>query len=652
MPHGQQNRAQQVGTGFAVEALQGDVVAAWCQACHGTDQGPGTKGGHHHTQRPGQGQHAAGHHQQQQRQRRRRHQRTAQVVQHLPTVDIGQRQAPAASQERQQLPVAACPAVQPRRGDVGVIRGVLDERDFTERGAAGQRAFEQVVAQHLAFGQAQRQRGVHGLNVQQALAGEAALAEQVLVDLGAGCTVGVQAALAVEQRVVAGGRVLRRQWRFNARLQDAVAADDAAHARIPARLIHRVRRHAHQRAQTARWHLGVGVECHEVTCARRGPRQRAQIDKGPVAGLHQRPHQLFELATLAFPTDPALFAFAEAALTVQQQKTRRIGRCFVLCVQRLHALLRRTQQGGVVRLHLGLGISVVTEQRKLRMALGVGQRVLLKLGQQRQQRGRCAQHHGHHHQGAVVGADATRERQSRQAHRRHRFTHQPVDHRHHGFADGPCRQHAGHHQQPQRRSAVGTLQDRPQAQGREQRHAHQVKRRHPVPEDRRAPPGQTTRAQLKPAAQFVFTLTTPPVRGCAARVVGCTRNSRRVCGGRVCGRRGCGGRGCGGRQRQQFVGHIGLGQVTGPRQLFDGMQRGVLRCGVFFGMNRAARQDRHHRTALGHQGLPVRSFQLPQGGDGIADALLVFGGFVLQTGQHGTRVRDAGVQPVAQRVLR
>ena len=81
-------------------------------------------------------------------------------------------------------------------------RRVLDQRDVGHRGAARQRAFEQVVAQHLALGQAAGQHRVHRLHVEQALAGEGAFAEQVLVDLGAGGAVRVDAALPGKQPVV------------------------------------------------------------------------------------------------------------------------------------------------------------------------------------------------------------------------------------------------------------------------------------------------------------------------------------------------------------------------------------------------------------------------------------------------------------------
>ena len=104
------------------------------------------------------------------------------------------RQRLACAQERQQLPVAARPAVHARGGDVGVERLVLDHGDVGDRGAARDRAFEQVVAQHAALGQPAAEHGVHRLHVQQALAGEGAFAEDVLVDLGARRAVGVDAA--------------------------------------------------------------------------------------------------------------------------------------------------------------------------------------------------------------------------------------------------------------------------------------------------------------------------------------------------------------------------------------------------------------------------------------------------------------------------
>ena len=207
VPGREQQGAQKVGPGFTVEALHGDVVAAGRQAGDGADQWPGAEGRCHDAQGPQQRQHAGGHHQEQQQQRGWRHQGTAQVVHQLPAVNGGQRQAASAHQKGQQLPVATGPAVQARGRHVGMMRRVFHQGDFADCRTTCQRTFEQVVAEHLTFGQAQRQCTVHGLHIQQALAGEAAFAEQVLVDLGTGGAVRVQAAVAVEEHVVAGGRL-------------------------------------------------------------------------------------------------------------------------------------------------------------------------------------------------------------------------------------------------------------------------------------------------------------------------------------------------------------------------------------------------------------------------------------------------------------
>ena len=109
---------------------------------------------------------------------------------------------------------------------------------------------------------------MHGVHLQQPLSGEAAFAEQVLIDLGAGRTVGIDTAFAGEQTVE--GRVLVpcRQRRDDPRLQDAVAADHARARSIQSRLVVRMRGHAHQFTQAAGGQLGVAVQGDEMARAR------------------------------------------------------------------------------------------------------------------------------------------------------------------------------------------------------------------------------------------------------------------------------------------------------------------------------------------------------------------------------------------------
>ena len=89
-------------------------------------------------------------------------------------------------------------------------RRLLDQRDVADAAAARQCPFEQIVAEHLALGQTPTQHGMYRSHMQQPLASEAALLEQVLVDLGTGRAVGVHTALAGKQPVV--GRGLVRLW--------------------------------------------------------------------------------------------------------------------------------------------------------------------------------------------------------------------------------------------------------------------------------------------------------------------------------------------------------------------------------------------------------------------------------------------------------
>ena len=137
--------------------------------------------------------------QQQQGQGCRCNQRTAQVVQHLPSIDAPNWVAPRIQQQGQQLPVAPNPSMHARGRHVGVKRRILDQGDVGDRAAACHRPLEQVVAEHLAFGQTPGQHRVHGADMKQALAGEGPFAEQVLVDLRAGRAVGVHTVLPGKQ---------------------------------------------------------------------------------------------------------------------------------------------------------------------------------------------------------------------------------------------------------------------------------------------------------------------------------------------------------------------------------------------------------------------------------------------------------------------
>ena len=100
---------------------------------------------------------------------------------------------------------------------------------------------------------------MHRTHVEQAFAGERPLAEHILIDLRTGRAVRVNTALPRKQPVKQREVFRRWQWRDDARLQDAVAADHTATARIKRGLILRVGGNADQFAQAAGGKLRVAV---------------------------------------------------------------------------------------------------------------------------------------------------------------------------------------------------------------------------------------------------------------------------------------------------------------------------------------------------------------------------------------------------------
>jgi hypothetical protein len=127
-----------------------------------------------------------------------RRQRAAQIVDHLPARQPRNAEL-RIEDHRQQLPVAARPAVLAR----GVDRSGSDSPRPPRRRSPARRAknaFQQVVAQHRVFRHLAGKRGLHGVDVVEALAGEGAFAEHVLIEVGDREDVGVEPRLAENTR--------------------------------------------------------------------------------------------------------------------------------------------------------------------------------------------------------------------------------------------------------------------------------------------------------------------------------------------------------------------------------------------------------------------------------------------------------------------
>ena len=160
-----------------------------------------------------------------------RQQGATQIVEQFPAADRVDAGACLAEYPRQQLPVAACPAMRACGGHLRMIGKVLEYLDIAHQGAAREGAFQQIVTEHGVHRQAPGSRSLEGVDVVQAFAGEARLAEQILIDIGDGARVQVDARRsgveALKQGAFRGGRKLRR----HARLQDGVSLYDASAGR-------------------------------------------------------------------------------------------------------------------------------------------------------------------------------------------------------------------------------------------------------------------------------------------------------------------------------------------------------------------------------------------------------------------------------------
>src|SRR3990172_11412433 len=97
------------------------------------------------------------------------------------------------------LPVAADPTVTPAHVGTEAHRIALVELDVSDKSRPRVAAFQEVVAEDQILGEAAAKRALEGVHVEDALAGERPLAEDVLVDVGDGARVGVDARLAAEE---------------------------------------------------------------------------------------------------------------------------------------------------------------------------------------------------------------------------------------------------------------------------------------------------------------------------------------------------------------------------------------------------------------------------------------------------------------------
>ena len=294
-----------------------------------------------------------------------RRERSAQIVEHLPAADRGngarrtlraRLHRRAAEDPGQQLPVAARPAVMANRADVVAGREFLDDLDIGGEAGAREDAFEQIVAEQRRVRHPAGERGLERVDVVDALARIGAFAEQILIDVGDGRGVGIDAAHAGEDALEQRALPADRQRRRDARLQHRIAFHDPAGGRVEARPVERMRHLADQAAHRVARQSRVGVERDDVAnIGGRDGRPGADVDEGGVGRAAQQPVQFVQLAALALPADPPRFAFVPDATAMQQQKAVAARRRAIAPIETRDAFRRRGDQRRVALGVLGCG---------------------------------------------------------------------------------------------------------------------------------------------------------------------------------------------------------------------------------------------------------------------------------------------------------
>ena len=588
----------QLGPSALEKVAPGNAGVRWHQAGQRAQQRPGQQRGNDRQQCGAQGQCAGEDHPDKQCERGRQHQRAAQIVQHFPRAERIDAVAPGVPEQRNQLPVAACPAVVAHGGHAGMVRRVFNQHHVADKAAARNAAFEQVVAEHRFIGQALIQHGMQSPDMQQALAAETAGAEQVLVDIGGAAAVGIDAALAGKQPVVGGVFRTAGQGRDHAGLQDAVAADHPAQTGVYLWRVQRMGGNGDQLAQRARRQAGIAVQRDHVADALGQPQGRSQRQEAFHAAGGQQAHQLLKLAALAFPAEPALLGLAPAARPVNQQEARRSARaCRIACVQRFQPGQRIVQQAGVSG-QAGVGrIDPVGEQGKLGFAFPIGQPVKLQLLQQFVAGLRGCEQRRDHHQHPVLRRNAGRKAQARQRLDLQRLGNQAVHKSRSGLESRTGQQEKRHQGLP----AV------PVGMARGQCHHHQRRQRDAADVQAQPPPApvQALPGALRRHAQVSFqsgSAVAHQVKACGSLGGVCCQVGRHRLG-----------------RRHHCLGHLLLGFSAVARQLLHGPGDLLSRAFAFAG--KAGQVPQHLQGAA--DGLdqldPVNLANRAQRGDDVAN---------------------------------
>src|SRR4029434_4725110 len=166
----------------------------------------------------------------------------------------------AAEDPRQQLPVTASPAVLGSRGGRIVRRKLIEELDIGDKSCPREDPFKEVVTQQDILRHPPGEGCLKCIYVVDPFTDVRTLTEKVLVNVGDGRCVGVNAARAREDALKKRALAIGRQGRGDAWLKQGVALNDSTDMRVKPRPIEGVRYGADQSSGGASRKPRVGLQ--------------------------------------------------------------------------------------------------------------------------------------------------------------------------------------------------------------------------------------------------------------------------------------------------------------------------------------------------------------------------------------------------------
>ena len=187
------------------------------------------------------------------------------------------------------------------------------------------------MTEDLILGKTPIERLLEDIHIVDSLADERAFLEPILINVGDGVRIRIDAGVAPVQsripRPVGAG-----QAHGHAGLQDAVTLADPLPALVVARPIQRVRHGAHQLPRRIAWQLGVSVQGNDVLHIQQNRGITDHPREAILSVAAQQCVQVGQLATLALVTHPDLLLRIPAAWAVEQEE-RIAPDPLVLCIQ-------------------------------------------------------------------------------------------------------------------------------------------------------------------------------------------------------------------------------------------------------------------------------------------------------------------------------